>query len=64
MEVRFFKVLADRREEFERMKQKRAGQLKKVEVYLDFETGYLYCVDPAGNKTSLTFGEEDLGYIF
>ena len=61
MEVKFVKVPADKREAFEIMKQERVEELKKVEIYLDFKTGKLYCVEPAD---SLAFGGEDLGYVF
>lgn len=65
MNVKFVKVSADRREAFEELRKDRIKELRKVETYLNFETGELYCVEPAGDRVLLSFGEEEnFGYIF
>lgn len=66
MITKFVKVSADKREQFEELKRENSD-IKKVEVYVNFEDCHIYFVEPASKnemKLPLATGDDEgYGYI-
>lgn len=66
MVTKFIKVSADKREEFEKLKRENSD-IKKVEVYVNFEDCHIYFVEPASKnemKLSLAIGDDNEEYEY